>query len=200
MRVVSWSEFKKVAIGDSRYSRLLSILGSDMEVWDDDLTEYERFRDELTIVDGVVVFRGRIVVPAALRKDVLRALHCAHQGSTSMTLRAADTVWWPGVAKDIARVREGCSKCSENTPSQSAAPPKPIPLPDYHFQMVSSDYFSYSGHKYLVAVDRYSGWPLVVRARDETAEELVRVLRGQSLRRWQLVIVSPGLIGLLPAL
>ena len=44
--------------------------------------------------------------------------------------------------------------------------------------MVSSDYFAYSGHHYLVVVDRYSGWPLVIRSKDETADELVRVLRG----------------------
>ena len=154
----------------------MSILGSGSETWDDDLKEYEKYREELMIIDGVVVFRGRIVVPAVLRGEVLRGLHRAHQGSTSMALRAADTVWWPGIARDIARVREGCSKYTENAPSQSAAPPKPVPMPDYLFQMVSSDYFSYSGHQYLLAVDRYSGWPVVVRARDETANELIRVL------------------------
>ena len=84
----------------------------------------------MTIVDGVVVYRGRIVVPAGLLFEVLRALHRAHQGLTNMSLRAADTVWWPGLAKDLASVREGCQKCVENAPSQSAAPPKPIPLPD----------------------------------------------------------------------
>ena len=93
-----------------------------------------------------------------------------------MSLRAAGTVWWPGLGRDLARVRDGCVKCVENAPSQPAAPPKPIPLPDYPFQMISADYFSYSGHAYLVIVDRYSGWPLVIHSKEETAEELVRVL------------------------
>ena len=44
--------------------------------------------------------------------------------------------------------------------------------------MISSDYFAYSGKVYLVVVDRYSGWPLVVLCRDETTAELIRVLRG----------------------
>ena len=95
-----------------------------------------------------------------------------------MGLRAGQSVWWPGIAADIQRVRDGCGKCTVNAPSQPAAPPKPLPKPQYPFQMLSSDYFAYTGRTYLVVVDRYSGWPLVVKCRDETAAELVRVLRG----------------------
>ena len=53
------------------------------------------------------------------------------------------------------------------------APPKP----DYPMQLISSDYFYYAGKKYLVIVDRYSGWPVIKLCKDETAEELVCALR-----------------------
>ncbi len=44
--------------------------------------------------------------------------------------------------------------------------------------MVSGDYFAYSGATYLVLVDRYLGWPIVVKCREDSSDELVRVLRG----------------------
>ena len=44
-------------------------------------------------MDRVVLFKGRVVVPVSLQKDVLTALHKAHQGSTNMSLRASESVW-----------------------------------------------------------------------------------------------------------
>ncbi len=112
-----------------------------------------------------------------MRDEVLKALHRAHQGSTSMALRATDTVWWPGLAGDIARVCESCVRCRQNAPSQQPAPPKAMPVPEYPFQMVSTDYFAYSGNTYMLFVDRYSGWPTVLKCREDSSEELVRHLR-----------------------
>ena len=45
--------------------------------------------------------------------------------------------------------------------SQPNSPPMPPIRPVYPFQAICADYFSYSGHHYLVAVDRYSNWPIV---------------------------------------
>ena len=115
----------------------------------------------MTVVQGVILWKGRVLVPKVLQGSVLSALHPAHQGSTSMSLSVSQMVWWPGIAKDIKLMRELCSKCVRNTPYQPAAPPHPLPVAYYPFQMVSDDYFAYSGHTYLVLVDRYSGWPMV---------------------------------------
>ena len=62
------------------------------DVWDKELSMYKRFKDEFTSVDGVVLFRGRVVVPVVLRPDVLAGLHRAHQGVTGMSLRTKDSV------------------------------------------------------------------------------------------------------------
>ena len=117
------------------------------------------------------------MVPVSLRKDVLTALHKAHQGSTNMSLRASESVWWPGLAQDIATAREMCNRCVRNAPTQPAMPPTEPRIPDYPFQLVAADYFAYAGHSYIVIVDRYSGWPCVSRCCDESADELVRLLR-----------------------
>ena len=40
-----------------------------------------------------------------------------------MALRAGETVWWPGISADLARVRDMCGQCVRNAPSLPALPP-----------------------------------------------------------------------------
>ena len=89
---------------------------------------------------------SQVVVPRALREDVLRALHQAHQGSTSMALRAGNTVWWPEICGALNWVCEGNGQCRRNAPSQPATPPVILRMPDYPFQLVATDYFAYGGN------------------------------------------------------
>ena len=127
----------------------------------EELRSYFQFREDLSIVDGVVMYGDRIVVPPTLRDQILETLHSAHQGTTSMTARAQASVFWPGLSAQLQRLRKDCIPCGEIAPSQPNPPPTPIIDPVYPFQQVCSDYFKFAGHNYLVVVDRYSGWPTV---------------------------------------
>jgi len=41
---------------------------------------YWRYKDKLYIMDGVVMYDDRVVIPPSLRTAVLETLHSAHQG------------------------------------------------------------------------------------------------------------------------
>ena len=75
------------------------------------------------------------------------------------------------------RIHEGCIVCRKNAPLQPAAQPKPVQVPDYPFQKLSSDYFNHAGKQYLLLMDWYSGWPVVGQCKDESANELIRMLQ-----------------------
>ena len=124
-----------------------------------ELREYYQHRDHLTQVDGVPLYKGRVVIPHAMRPLVLETLHSAHQGVTGMTLRAQSSVWWPGITPQIKETRDKCRTCNQCAPSQPSAPPEPLSSPDYPFQQVAADYFQAGGYTYHVIVDRFSGWP-----------------------------------------
>ena len=51
------------------------------------------------------MYGSRIVIPASLRREVLECLHAAHQGVSGMKARASNSVYWPGIAADIASRR-----------------------------------------------------------------------------------------------
>ena len=146
-------------------------------VWSEVASDFVKVKESLSIVDGVLLYGDRVVVPKGLRQEVLGTLHAGHQGETSMMCRAGHAVWWPGLGQDVRRTRERCMLCNRNAPSQQKEPPAPLPEIEYPFQRVCADYFELKGYGYLVVVDRYSGWPILHQARKASSAELVRVMK-----------------------
>merc|ERR1712082_480155 len=96
--------------------------------------------DRKLLVEGMVMFKERVVIPAALRKVVLETLHSAHQGVYTMQLRADKSVWWPGLASDIRQARNKCVTCHEIAPTQPRGTPVKTQDPEYLFQMVCAEW------------------------------------------------------------
>ena len=167
---VTWERVKLATTSNGDMTRLIDIIdhgfpNSRYEL-PPALQEYYQFREQLYTVDGVILYKNRIVIPPSLRQHVLTVLHSAHQGVTSMTARAESTVFWPGITPAIIALGDTCNHCNRMAPSQPSAPPSPTVLPAYPFQCVCADFFHHKGVNYLVIVDRYSNWPIVERARE----------------------------------
>ena len=72
------------------------------------LYPYFDVRDVLT-VQNELVFKGQLlVVPAALRKELMAVVHSSHIGIEECIRRACDTLYWPHMATEL---REYISKC-----------------------------------------------------------------------------------------
>ena len=162
---VTWMQIRDEVSKDKIMSMLSNQISEgfppDKKLLRLELREFFQHRDHLSQVDGVPLYKDRVIIPSALRPLVLETLHSAHQGVTGMTLRAQASVWWPGITPQIRETRDKCRVCQECAPSQPSAPPEPLQCPDYPFQQLASDYFQLGGHIYLVIVDRFSGWPAV---------------------------------------
>ena len=144
-----------------------------------ELAAFSRHRESLWTHDGVILIGARTVVPKQLRSRVCRCLHSAHQGVAQMYARAESSVYWPGLYKDLEKVRNECQTCRTHAPSNPKLPPVDPPKMDFPFQEVCCDYMSLNGTPYLVTVDRCTNWPDVRRARGENrgAQGLVCILR-----------------------
>ena len=176
----TWEKVKLYTTSDPNMNTLVSIIESGFPEFRHelprDLHEYFQFRDNLYTVDGVILYKDRVVIPPQLRDDILTTLHSAHQGVTSMIARAETSVFWPGITPAIKAVRLHCNHCNRMAPSQPNAPPTPPVQPEYPFQYICADFFHYKGINYLVVVDRYSNWPIVERAQ-EGSKGLINCLR-----------------------
>ena len=180
---LSWQQVRDAVAKDKVMAMLSDQISAgfppDKKLLRLELREFYQHREHLTQVDGVPLYKGRLVAPTELRPAILETLHSAHQGVTGMTLRAQGSVWWPGITPQIREIRDKCKNCTEHAPSQPSAPPQPLPQPDYPFQFLASDYFQQGGFHYLVIADRFSGWPTVQFCGKSTASagKLVECLR-----------------------
>ncbi|MCW4345270.1 MAG: RNase H-like domain-containing protein, partial [Candidatus Thiodiazotropha endolucinida] len=178
--VVTWDMVREATSSDPVFASLMQFLETgfpdDCRELPADLRPYHRFAASLCVVDGVVLMGQRIVIPPTLRQPILNALHAAHQGVSAMRARAMDSVYWPDITIDIARVRDQCAYCHRIAKSNPMQPPSDLTLPDYPFQMICSDYFTFNSKEYVVIVDRYSNWPMVYRS-ESGAEGLIKRLR-----------------------
>ena len=181
--VVSWDRLVHASEGDESLSALRDIISEGIPEnraqLPTILQAYHQYRDRLTVVDGVIVYDERVVIPDSLRREVLDTLHGAHQGCSGMMGRAAAAVFWPGMTSDIARTREMCGSCNRSAPSQPSAPPTLPPTPEYPFQLQCADYATYNGVNYLVLVDRYSGWLSIykVGSGEFDSKTLIKILK-----------------------
>ncbi|CAL4068131.1 unnamed protein product, partial [Meganyctiphanes norvegica] len=80
------------------------------------LKMFYQLRDNLSTVDGIILYNDRVLIPPSLRANVLTTLHAAHQGTSTMITRAETSIFWPGISKDILDVRTKCAHCNRNAP------------------------------------------------------------------------------------
>ena len=186
IKVLSWEEVKNATTCDASLSRLkeyiLKGFPDKSESMPLDLQPYWKYRERLSIVDQIILYNDRIVVPPPLRKQVCQILHSAHQGTNAMRQRAQATVFWPGITQSIDRARADCANCSAMAPSQAHLPPTEPFIPTYPFQAIAADYCTVAGQQYLIAVDRFSNWPEIHRIKPGSSESgalgLQALLRG----------------------
>ena len=82
-QVITWDNMRMELEKDVIYSKLVAAL-ENTDMWPKEAEAFAKYREELLVTDGMVIFRRRCVVPKALRHRTLECLHSGHQGVSSM--------------------------------------------------------------------------------------------------------------------
>ena len=121
----------------------------------DSLKSYWNFRGELSVVGNLILKSTRILIPSLMRLEVLDRIHQVHQGIVKCRARAKQSVWWPGLSREIQDMVQGCRICLQhkvNTPE----PLIPSIFPERPWQEIGIDFFYSKGRDYLLFVDYFS--------------------------------------------
>ena len=155
MILISWKALRDASLNDPEIKGIIDLIETNVENQDSwsRYTGYSRMKDKLLALDGVLLYGERVVIPEILRPKILKFLHSAHQGTSSMMARVQDTIWWPKISLDIANMKDSCVTCRVNAPSLPKLPPVPPRIADYPMQILSSDILDLEGHLYLIIVD-----------------------------------------------
>ena len=117
---------------------------------------YWSYKEDLSLINGILFKDQRIVIPKIMRQEILKKLHQAHMGIEKTKLRARETVFWPGINRQIEDMVKSCETCLENQKKQAKETMIGSEIPKYPFQVVGTDLFYWNGQDFLLIVDYYS--------------------------------------------
>ena len=114
------------------------------------LKPYYQVASELSVVDGLLLRGFQIEIPSSLHLEVLDQIYAGHQGIQKCRQRASQSVWWPGLLKQLEELVKNCRECCKHQ-NQRAEPLIPSKMPELPWQKVGSHFLSgINPHIYLL--------------------------------------------------
>ena len=163
---------------------LHSLTKTKHEVWPqskkdcpEQLLDYWSFRQEISEEDGLLYKNQRLIVLHSERLETLKILHLGHYAVDKMQLRTLETVYWPGINKDILRQYQSCKTCIKHCKSQRSEPLQSYPTPELPWHMVATDLFEIKNSKYLLMVHYYSRFPILCKLGSTTSKVLFQEMK-----------------------
>ena len=126
---------------------------------------------------GNILKATRTLIPSLLRLEVLDKIHQGHKGIVKCRARAKESVWWPGLSREIQDMIQGCRVCLQhkvNTPE----PLIPSKFPERPWQEIGIDLFYSKGRDYLLIVDYFSRFIEVsAMQKSKKADDVISALK-----------------------
>ena len=142
------------------------------------LQDFWNYRDELSVLDGLVLKGSHIVIPESCRDEILNQLHEGHFGMDRTKLHARDSVYWPNINQDIECLGKTCDLCQEHSCRNNKDPSVPHDIPTKAWTNIQVDLFTLDGHSFLLVVDVTSQFPVVRILRNEMTTSAINALKG----------------------
>ena len=175
---VTLKQVKKATSADPTLQKLANSIArgfpTDKSLLEPELKNYWPYRDELSVEDGAIYRGVRVLIPAALRPDMLKKIHSSHLGVEATIRKARDSIYWPSIHNDITSICLHCQTCQAHQPSNSKEPMKSQPIPQRRWQICSTDLFTLKTTDYLIVVDNLTKYWEVEQLPNTTANEIVQ--------------------------
>ena len=138
---------------------------------------YWPYRDELVVIDGIILKDRCIVIPDSLKQQVLTQLHTSHMGLEKTKLLAHDSVFWSNINADIKAYIKHCATCLEFQQMQPKEKITHHEIPLRPLEVVGADVFHFKNKHYLCNVDYNSKFPVIIRLEGLSADNLINVVK-----------------------
>ena len=170
-------ELTNWALSDDEYQKIVELLKKKIKSSDippgHPASHYRNMWDFLSIIDGLIHYHDRIVVPKNARRTITDLLHTPHLGTRKTKDLARSLYYWPAMNKEIDDRTTACEECAKKKPSKPMEPLRTTTA-SFPWEQTSSDLATYNGKKFLVYADRYSGWPLIAEMKGTTASHVIK--------------------------
>lgn len=160
---------------------------------------YFDFQDELT-VQNQLVFKGpRIVIPFALRREMMSTIHASHIGIEDCIRMARDSLYWPRMNSDLKEYITKYDICLTHRAVPGRESLLQHEIPERLWAKIEVDLCVLRGRTLLVVCDYYSNFIEVEKVGTATTQGVSKVLKGLfsrygipdvDLRQWSSIFIS----------
>ena len=143
---------------------------------------YYSFREELISQEGLIFKGDRLVIPKALREDMMQRMHRSHLGIQGCLSRGREVMYWPRMNEEVKEFISRCEVCRVYQDKQQKEPMIGHDIPSRPWQKVGSDLFELQNGHFLVCVDYYSDFIEVDKIYDKKGKSVISKLKSQFAR------------------
>lgn len=123
---------------------------------DPEIHVYWAIKEEISEQEGLLLRGERLIVPRAMRPEMLSKIHESHLGIEKCKRRARDVLYWPGMNDQITQTVSKYEVCASFQRNNQKEPMIAHDIPDRPWQKVSMDLFELDKEHYIVITDYYS--------------------------------------------
>jgi transposase InsO family protein len=179
---MSKKQLKQTTVNDRILSRVLAYMDrgwpSNAANLLTELHTYFEKRNELSLEEGALLWKGRLVISENLRAGFLQLLHEGHPGISAMRDLAKFYAWWPRIDQDIEHHVNSCNACQRTRRTEPEVPLFSWSVPSEPWSRVHVDFAGpYEGFTWLIMVDAYTKWLEVIKMKSTTTKATIAKLR-----------------------
>ena len=141
------------------------------------ITTFYNQQNELSLVDGCLVWKQRVVIPHVFCQQLLKELHYNHICMSCMKALARSYLWWPQLDTEIEQIVKNCLQCEATAENPPAAPAHPWIVPQNPWEQVYVDHAQWKRWLLFVVVDALSKRPEVFIMNSTSASQTIDRLR-----------------------
>ena len=177
---LSMTELQQALSHDNHIQKLKYFIITGWPHSKDEISEelklYWSYKDELAVINGIMLKGRHIIIPNSLRQQVLNQLHINHMGIEKTKLLACKCVYWPSINADIEKDIKQCTTCLEFQQMQLREKIIHHEIPLRPWEAVGADIFHFNNINYLRAVDYNSKFPIIRILQGLLAEHLINAV------------------------
>ena len=142
----SLTMIKRATEMDNDLEKLKTVIRQGWPEMKDQLTatlaDYFTFRDELSIQNGLIFKEERLVIPYGVGLYMKARIHASHIGVQGCLRRARDSVYWPGMTKDLTEYISKCPTCNAYPQSRQKEPLIRHAIPERPWKRLAATFLS----------------------------------------------------------
>lgn len=117
---------------------------------------YFKIKDEIHIIDDILLKNNQVLIPTKLRKTILNSIHESHMGIQRCQTLARQSVYWPNMYNDIFIMISNCEICMKHRNSKTKQEMISHDVYDIPWFKLGCDIFEFNKKQYLLVVDYFS--------------------------------------------